>query len=62
MAVRSLKPDKSDRLVTRGEVVKAIRYLVREDVVVRAEVAAIAASVRPLPWWRRVVAFFRVGK
>lgn len=57
--VRSLKSDKSDALVTRAQVVGAVRHMVKHDAAVREEIRKIVQ--RP-PLWRRVVAFFRVGR
>lgn len=62
--VRSLKSDRSDALVTRAQLVRAIRHMVEHDKETIASIAEIAAKVqaaRP-SWWQRVVRFFREGR
>ena len=64
--VRSLKSDKSDALVTRAQVVGAVRHMVGSDPSVNAEIRRLARmeieNARRPSLWRRVVAFFRVGR
>lgn len=61
MAVKSLKEDKSDRLVTRAEVVKAVRYLVANDPPTIAAIAQIVVKAQEPSLWSRVRHFFRQG-
>ena len=58
---KSLKADKSDRLVTRKEVVKAVRFLVQNDPATIAGIAEIALKAQRPSLWQRVKHFFRQG-
>ena len=60
--VKSLRADKSDRLVTRAEVVKAVRFLVQNDPQTIAGIAAIVVKARRPSLWQRVRTFFRQGR
>jgi hypothetical protein len=59
MPSKPLKRDKSNALVTRAQVVSAIRHMVEHDEPTRA---AIKRLVTKPSLWRMVVAFFRVGR
>ena len=58
MAVKSLKADKSDRLVTRAQVVSAIRHMVEHDGPTRDSIKRLVAKPS---LWQRVRHFFRQG-
>jgi ribosomal protein S24E len=56
---KSVKRDKSNALVTRAQVVAAIRHMVEHDEPTRAAIRALVA--RP-SLWQRVKRFFRQGR